>query len=399
VRIGAITATIAATSLLLAAPVINILTWLGGLHWLAGYGVIAALAMGAVAVAIVLTVALFHTIGPRRTRLCAQIVAAVIGASFAIGVQLAAILSYGIPSRFVFLQSAAVTRYAPDAGSTLWWPARAILGDLLALAVVFGIGAIMLTATICVFAPRFGRLALATAGVSQPPARQGRRASGFRRTSPRRALRSKEWTLLQRDPWLMSQSLMQLLYLLPPAFLLRHGFYGGGGAVALLVPILIMAAGQLAGGLAWLAISGEDAPDLIASAPVTNAYVLRAKTEAVTGVLAIVFGPFVVALAVVAPIFALVTALGVASAAASATSIQFWFRIQAKRSYLRRRQTSSRIATFAEALSSCSWAGAGALAVASTWLAVIPGVIGLAIVAGVWIISPAAGQSRRRGPV
>jgi ABC-2 type transport system permease protein len=187
-----------------------------------------------------------------------------------------------------------------------------------------------------------------------------------------------------------------LLYLLPPAFLLWHGFYEGSGASALLVPILIMAAGQLAGGLAWLTISGEDAPDLIASAPVTNACVLRAKTEALTGVLAIVFGPFVVALAVVAPISALVTAAGVATATASATSIQFWFRVQAKRSHFRRRQTSSRIATFAEALSSSSWAGAGALAAARTWLAIIPGLFALANVAGAWIISPA--ESTRHGP-
>ena len=389
VRIGAITVPIAATSLALAAPFVDILAWFVGLRWLAAYGVIAALAMVAVAVAVMFTVGLFRIIGPRRTRFCAQIVAAVIGGSFAIGVQLAAILAYGTTSRVVFLQSAAVIRYAPDGASILWWPARAVLGDWLALAVVLGIGAIMLAATICVFAPRFGQLARAIGGVSQNPTRQRRRSSGFRTTSPARALRGKEWTLLRRDPWLMSQSLMQLLYLLPPAFLLGHAFYGGHAASALLVPILIMAAGQLAGGLAWLAISGEDAPDLIASAPVTNPCVLRAKTEAVAGMLAIVFGPFVVALAVVAPISALVTALGVAAAAASATSIQFWFRVQAKRSHLRRRQTSSRIATLAEALSACSWAGAGALAAASTWLAVLPGLIALAIVAGAWIISPA----------
>jgi ABC-2 type transport system permease protein len=225
--------------------------------------------------------------------------------------------------------------------------------------------------------------------VSRNPTRQGQRSSGFRRTWPTRALRGKEWILLQRDPWLMSQILMQLLYLLPPAFILWRSFHEGSGTSTLLVPILIIAAGQLAGGLAWLAISGEDAPDLIASAPVTNACVLRAKTAAVMGAIAIVLGPFVVALAVVAPMSALVTVLGVAAAAASATSIQFWFRVQAKRSHFRRRQTSSRIATFAEALSSCSWAGAGGLAAASTWLATIPGLIALGIFTGAWIISPA----------
>jgi ABC-2 type transport system permease protein len=324
VRIGAIVVTIALMSLALAAPFINILAWCSGLRWLAGYGVVGALAMVAVAVAVMLTVGLFRTIGPKHTRLCAQIVAAVIGASFAIGLQLAAILFYGYPSRVAVLQSEAVIRYAPDSGSILWLPARAILGDLPPLLVVLSISAITLAATICFFAPCFGQLALATAGVSGNPTRQGGRSSGFRGT-PARALRSKEWTLLQRDPWLMSQILMQLLYLLPPAFILWRNFHAGSGASTLLVPILIIAAGQLAGGLAWLAVSGEDAPDLIASAPVTNACVLRAKTEAVMGAIAIVFGPFVVALAVAAPISALVAALGITTAAASATSIQFWF--------------------------------------------------------------------------
>src|SRR6516225_2190494 len=187
----------------------------------------------------------------------------------------------------------------------------------------------------------------------------------------------------------MSQILMQLLCLLPPAFILWRNFREGSGASTLLVPILIIAAGQLAGGLAWLAISGEDAPGLIASAPVTNACALRAKTAAVMSAIAIVFGPFVIALAVVAPISALAAALGVTTAAASATSIQFWFRAQAKRSRFRRRQTSSRIATFSEALSSCSWASAAALAAANTWLAAIPGFVALSVVASAWFISPA----------
>src|SRR5204862_219377 len=84
-----------------------------------------------------------------------------------------------------------------------------------------------------------------------------------------------------------------------------------------LAPVLIIAAGQLAGSLAWLAISGEDAPDLIASAPVTNTGVLRAKTEALLAVIALLFGPFIIALAAVAPVSALITSLGIAPATAS----------------------------------------------------------------------------------
>jgi ABC-2 type transport system permease protein len=94
-------------------------------------------------------------------------------------------------------------------------------------------------------------------------------------------------------------------------------------------------------------------------------------------------------LAVAAPFPALVSLVGVVIAAGSATAIQYWFRSQARRSMFRRRQTSSRVATFAEALSSTGWAGTGALAATGTWIAVIPGVVVLALVAGAWMISPA----------
>ena len=95
-----------------------------------------------------------------------------IGASFVIGVQFAAILSLGVPAQIVFLQSEAVVRSAPDIGSVLWWPAHAIRGDLPALAIVIGFGASLLAAAIWIFAPRFGRFALATAGVVPDPTRR-----------------------------------------------------------------------------------------------------------------------------------------------------------------------------------------------------------------------------------
>ena len=193
--------------------------------------------------------------------------------------------------------------------------------------------------------------------------------------------------LLRRDPWLVSQTLMQMLYLVPPAVMLWRSFAAGGGS-SLLVPVLVMAAGQLAGGLAWLTISGEDAPDLVATAPIAPRFVLRAKVEAVLGIIVLVFAPVVAALAVAAPWSGLVTGCGVLIAAASATAIQLWFRTQAKRSQFRRRQVSSRVATFAEAFSSIGWAGTAAVAAVSLGLAIVPALIALLLVVGAWFISP-----------
>src|SRR6185437_6654736 len=238
VRIAAMALAIALMGVFLAAPFIDVLALIGGWRWLGAYGVVVAMGVTAAALAVALTVALFRTIGPRRTRLIAQIVAAVIGAAFVIGLQVAAILSYGTLSRFAVLRSATLLAHAPNLHSILWWPARAALGDGVDLAVVLGASLALLAAAIVIFSPRFGDHAIAAAGISATVTRQ-RARSGFRRASPRRALRRKEWTLLRRDPWLVSQTLMQLLYLLPPALLLWRSFAQGTHSLALVVPVLV----------------------------------------------------------------------------------------------------------------------------------------------------------------
>lgn len=388
VRVAAIAMSTATLTVPLAAPFINVLAYSGGLRWLGAYGVAVAMGFAASAIALTLTVALFRLLGARRTRLVAQIVAAIVGATFVIGVQALAILSTNTLSRFAALQSDALKAIAPGTDSPLWWPARAIMGDVPALIGVILISLLLLAMTIFAFAGRFAGYATAAAGVSATLIRQRQRADAFRPTSPQHILRRKEWMLLKRDPWLVSQTLMQVLYLLPPALLLWRNFGTGGEAIVVLVPVLVMAAGQLAGGLAWLAVSGEDAPDLVASAPVPQTRILRAKVEAVLGSIVLVVTPLIILLALNSLYEAVVTIIGVMLAAASATLIQLWFRKQAKRSHFRRRQTSSRVATFAEAFSSISWAGTAGLAAAGSWAAAPAGVIAIGLLAGVRAIRP-----------
>jgi ABC-2 type transport system permease protein len=387
VRIGAMALSVVLMAALLAAPLINVLVARGGAHWLGAYGVVVAMGATAAAGAVALTVLLFRLIGPRRTRLAAQIVAAVIAAVFIIGLQVAAILSHGTLSRMVFLESDTLVALVPEIDSVVWWPARAALGDLTALAVVLGGSLALLGGAIVVFSARFGDHAIAASGVAATGARQAARFF-FRPRSPARVLRQKEWTLLARDPWLASQTLMQILYLLPPALLLWRSYGEGTGALVVLVPVLVMAAGQLAGGLAWLAISGEDAPDLVATAPVARGKIVRAKIEAVLGAIAIAFAPFIAALTFLSVYGALVSALGILAAAVAATAIQFFFRKQATRRYFRHRQTASRFATFAEAFSSIAWAATAVIAAGGSWLALFPAGIGLAILAAACWMSP-----------
>jgi ABC-2 type transport system permease protein len=385
-------------------------------------------ALLATALAVFVTLALFRAIGPKRTRFAAQVAAALIGAGFVIGIQIAAMLSTGTLSRAAFLRSAFVMSHAPGLHSVLWWPARAALGDGFCLGALIAASIVLFLLVTLSAAPRFADCALATGSITRDPGRafpatthgaapgtagvlarlRGRSRSGaakartgrtFRATTQGSALRRKEWLLLLRDPWLMSQSLMQLFYLVPPVLLLSRNFGFAGHVSAICVPVLIMAAGQLAGGLAWLTISGEDAPDLVASAPVTASRTLRAKIEAVIVAIAAVFAPFIVVLAFASLAHAAIAALGIAASAAAATAIQLWFRTQAKRSHFRRRQTSSRIATFAEAFSSITWAATGAIAAAASPLAPIPASIAILILVVVHRFAPSGTVERKEMPV
>ena len=139
--------------------------------------------------------------------------------------------------------------------------------------------------------------------------------------------------------------------------------YGqGDGIYYVVIPVIVMAAGQLAGGLSWITISGEDAHELIDTAPIVTRTILWAKVEAVVSVIAVVTTPFVAALVWFSPPAALCLIFGLVAATASAVTIQLWFRSQASRSLFRRRQVSSKVATISEALVTILWAAAASLA-------------------------------------
>ena len=316
-------------------------------------------------------------IGPRRTRLVSQILSAVIGAGFAIYVQFQAILScdsmptvtvsgrdgvgalpalcrvglpvsgqrrdrHPSPTLVGLLFWAASWRWRPPRA----WSRRALAGSL-------------------------WRPAMRTAPAASPD-RAAAMRGGYVPPRRRRALRHKEWTLLLRDPWLLSQTLMQLLYLLPAAFILWRNFRRGG-MIGLLVPILIVTAGQLGGGLAWLAVSGEDAPDLIASAPVHR--VARAARQGRGGSAGhrVDFHAVRGGGGAEEPGggFGHVRRRGHRGRQRHGDSVLV--PVPGGAAMFRRRQTASRLATFAEALSSTGWAGAGALAATGSWMAVMPG--------------------------
>lgn len=372
IRIAAIAAMGAAMTALLAAPFINMAVTIDGPRWLSSYAVIAAMGAFATALALVIAMMMFRTLGAKRTRVIAQIIAAVVGAALLIALQVVGVLAYGSLSRAVVLQSPLVKSLAPALDSAFWLPARAAFGDWRIGLPMLAAALSLLTLAIARYASQFASHAIAAAGSAndEDTAVRNKKLRPFVKRTTASALRHKEWMLLGRDPWLVSQTLMQILYLIPPAILLWRDMRDDHHIHVILAPVLVMAFGQLSGGLAWLALSGEDAADLVATAPLTGRAQLRAKVEAVLTVIAVGALPFVAALALVSAWGSAVTALGIAVSSACAIIIQMWFKVSAKRSMFRRRQTASKAATFSEAFSSIFWAGATGFAAAESWFAI-----------------------------
>ncbi|MGY3121596.1 ABC-2 type transport system permease protein [Bradyrhizobium sp. S3.14.4] len=249
VRIAAIALAVTVMALLFSTPFIDVLVIGGGARWLAAFGVVIAMGLSAAAIAIAVTILLFRLIGPARTRFVAQVLAAMIGAGFVIALQVAAIMSYGTLSRFTILTSSSFAAYAPDVDSIWWWPARATMGDSEALLLLLALGLVLLGSVMAMFSHRFADTAIDAAAYGASGSKAAKQRP-FRGGSRQQALRRKEFSLLWRDPWLISQTLMQLLYLVPPALLLWRNFADSSAALTLITPVIVMAAGQLAGGLA-----------------------------------------------------------------------------------------------------------------------------------------------------
>lgn len=388
VRIAAIAVSGALMTAVLGAPIINAAAYIDGPKWLSGYLAIFSMSAIATGLSTAATAAMFKAFGPKRTRIIAQVVAAFVGASLVIGLQIAAVLYYGNLSRFEILNSPAVLDAAPAYNSLLWIPARALLGDLWSAIALVSAGFFVLTAAIARYAPEFASNAVSSASVADDLEARGGGPKPFATRTTSQALRAKEWLLLRRDPWILSQSLMQVLYLIPPAILCWKDMGSGTPVHAVLAPVLVMAFGQLAGGLGWLAISGEDAHDLVATAPITERARLRAKIESVMRIIAAVAAPMVLALSFVSLWGAAVTMVGIAASSATAMTIQFWFKATAKRSLFRKRQVATKGATFAEAFSSVFWAAATGFAAAESWFALIFVVFALLSLGAARLIRP-----------
>jgi ABC-2 type transport system permease protein len=356
VRLAGIAVGVASVFLFFLTPFANVGLVLGHFRWLGIYPVVLGTAVVAASLSMLVTLGLVRLLGTRRTRVVAQMLGALSGATIFLGSQLFAHTSQGF-------RASVVTWFAPmmvpgaalGPDSLAWLPGQAVLGQPRAL-LALGVVAVAMFALTVRFTHRFFvhgvQQAVSMVRVASAPA--GGQGYNFGRSLTHVVI-LKEWRLIARDPQLISQVLLQLLYMMPLFFILF--FKGGGSQLPGLGAGLAFLCGSLTTALAWIVISAEDAPDLLRAAPSGMRTIRRAKLAAVmTPALALVAAPLAWLLLRDPRAGALIMATVIASVATSAT-IAMWCSRPAARGDFKTRAKGNLLSNTLETLNGFAWAG------------------------------------------
>jgi ABC-2 type transport system permease protein len=325
---------------LYGAPMLLLLAIQQGPHWLAGLPLIVALSLSATALAIGIAMLLVRLIGIRTTRVAAQVAAALAGLLVLVMVQWDAIFGAGP-------KDALVAHYAANPGALGWQlaslPARAMTGDLAALFTVMGLAGLLATLMFIVLAETFVRnVVLAAGSAAVAPARARRSTASFG-TTPLAMLMLKERRIILRDPWLLSQILMQCIFLIPIAIVTIYRVSTGADDASALAPVLIVLCGQIAGGLTWIALSADEASELAMTAPLDPRLRQRARIGAISWLAAIFAAPPLMLVMAFDPWTGLVSLLGVALAIVTGVLVNIWYQPKIARTGMIRRRMKSPI--------------------------------------------------------
>ncbi|MFC5551244.1 hypothetical protein [Massilia aerilata] len=364
VRLLGVVLACAALYLFLFGPLVHVGVAMGQLRWVGVYVAIATTATLMACLGMLLTLALVRVLGARRTRVLAQVLSAVAGA-------LLFLLSQSFSFFSQTAQSGAAERtahqllrsplFAPD--SALWFPGRAVLGDPLATLgmAVLGIAAFALTAgrTHRFFVHGLQQAASTSRALVKP--------AGEMRLRFRRSLFDtvvvKEWRLIARDPHLISQVLLQLVYLAPLLFLILKKNDAPGPAIGAGLTLLCS---SLTGGLAWIVVAAEDAPDLLQSSPAAGRTITLAKLAAcVMPPLLLVALPLLW-LIVRAPLAGVLIGFTVVASVLSAALVVKWQARPGKRSDFKSRGKENFLCSMFELVNTLCWGGLGWLLVTLT---------------------------------
>ncbi len=351
--------------LLVVVPVGGVGIVAGAPRLLGAYPLAVALALTAASVGMLVTLALVKLLGARRARVVAQLLAALAGVGFFLLSQIPAILGRGESD----LGPGTFERIAPlfeegailGSSSLVWLPARALFFDPVAVVTVLAAAAALTWLTVVtlqgVFMTGSGETATAT-----PRRRAPQGSLRFRQAGFGRLVLTKEWRLVLRDPYLLGHVLLQAVYLIPLLLLLPRGGTGiqGLDVTAGMAAVTVMMASAIVSALVRITVAGEEAPDLLATAPVPRSTIVRLKlTAALAPVLILAVVPMVL-VALQRPLLGLLAAVGLLAGTFSTAFVVLWNPPQGTRADLFKRKSQGRdpVLTFLEGLVPLLWTAA-----------------------------------------
>jgi len=248
---------------------ISLLALLGGIPQLLGlYPFSIGLSLIAASLAILLTLGLVHLLGAKRARIFAQILTTFLTVLFFLAFQLPSLTRGNIQIiNWQYLQA----WFKPENPlSFIWFPVKALFFDPLAVLLTLLISSAIAWLTIRVLHRSF--MAGTQQSVTQKHQRLRSKEQTNFTTSFNRLVLNKEWRLIWRNPYLISNVFMQLLFLIPAVIVVLQG--NTSRAVAGLPAFAIVSSvgigGSLTMSLTRICVSGEEASDLLKSSPANS---------------------------------------------------------------------------------------------------------------------------------
>lgn len=280
IRLLAIALAVMGTTLAMAACFMNPSAIMISARWLIGYVTLPALCLLTVTVSFLIVLGLVKMIGARRARTVAQVLGGVIGIGAALAAQIPNMNNAADQATKAKNFQAMAAMADNPAMAPIRWFGAAITGETgpFLLLALLSFGGFLLVTTL--LGPAFVRSVNAAAGTDLTARRKGgndTRPLSMHLRGVTGSILWKEWRLILRDPSLLTQ-VASILLVAAPIVLPSMGksiSTASGEVMAVGWMGVIPVAGLLAGALVWLAFAGEDAPDLLGTAPVSARRMLR----------------------------------------------------------------------------------------------------------------------------
>lgn len=384
VRLFAVAGAVSLYWMLLLVPLADGMALMGRRDLMGVYPMLLVLALLVTSIGFAVTFCLLRLTNVRRTRALANGLATIIGATVFLAGQSRSLFSQGVSDRF--WQSFAPSS-AQATGGLVWMPARALLGSPGPMLVLLSLSVGAAVATSWALQMWFAAGAQAVVAGSTGAA-AARRADGRRfRAGENAALLTKELRLLRRYPGLAGLAAYYLIYLVPAVAAIWHSTGGAdAGNTRLLGAAPVLSAGELARLFVSVTMMGDEASELVQTAPVSLWAIDRAKLLAAgIGVLCILAVP-VGGLAISLPSAAPAMAVGMIGNVGCNLMLGLWRPAPIKRTDLRRNHKGwGGLVNVAGFFFSASWSIATWQMLKGEIWALLP--IGMALV-GLWLCKP-----------